>query len=128
MGRTRREKATPSPNFRTIPAGGRLTLEGLSVQQARIMTVLPRNRVSNLRLSIHGGELVSLVILTSRFGTTRGLFWDGLVILDRSQMTRTTPELAPPSPYIIRCELCKEWWHEECSSYEGSGAFVCDYC
>ncbi|GBO44565.1 hypothetical protein AVEN_72999-1 [Araneus ventricosus] len=24
--------------------------------------------------------------------------------------------------------LCKEWWHEKCSSYEGSGAFVCDYC
>ncbi|GBM10423.1 hypothetical protein AVEN_263339-1 [Araneus ventricosus] len=28
----------------------------------------------------------------------------------------------------ILCGLCKEWWHEECSSYEGSGAFVCDYC
>ncbi|GBN82864.1 hypothetical protein AVEN_190677-1, partial [Araneus ventricosus] len=20
----------------------------------------------------------------------------------------------------IQCGLCKEWWHEECSSYEGS--------
>ncbi|GBM73372.1 hypothetical protein AVEN_104138-1 [Araneus ventricosus] len=28
----------------------------------------------------------------------------------------------------IQCSLCKEWWHEECSSYEGSGAFACDYC
>ena len=30
----------------------------------------------------------------------------------------------------IQCGLrvCKEWWHEDCSSYESSGAFVCDYC
>lgn len=28
----------------------------------------------------------------------------------------------------IQCGLCKEWWHEDCSSYEGTGAFVCDYC
>ncbi|GBM51758.1 hypothetical protein AVEN_175323-1 [Araneus ventricosus] len=28
----------------------------------------------------------------------------------------------------IQCVLCKEWWHEECSSYEGIGEFVCDYC
>ncbi|GBL93881.1 hypothetical protein AVEN_153640-1 [Araneus ventricosus] len=28
----------------------------------------------------------------------------------------------------IQNGLCKEWWHEKCSSYEGSGAFVCDYC
>ncbi|GBN42245.1 hypothetical protein AVEN_185543-1 [Araneus ventricosus] len=27
----------------------------------------------------------------------------------------------------IQWGLCKEWWHEKCSSYEGSGAFVCDY-
>ncbi|GBN87511.1 hypothetical protein AVEN_24458-1 [Araneus ventricosus] len=34
----------------------------------------------------------------SRFEATRGLFWEDLVILNRDQMTRTTPELAPPSP------------------------------
>lgn len=28
----------------------------------------------------------------------------------------------------IQCGLCKEWWHKECSTYEGTGAFVCDYC
>ncbi|KAG8237396.1 hypothetical protein J437_LFUL013032 [Ladona fulva] len=28
----------------------------------------------------------------------------------------------------IQCGLCKVWWHEECSTYEGNGAFVCDYC
>lgn len=28
----------------------------------------------------------------------------------------------------IECGICKEWWHEECSAYEGSGPFVCDYC
>ncbi|GBO03505.1 hypothetical protein AVEN_227448-1 [Araneus ventricosus] len=27
--------------------------------------------------------------------TTRGLFWTGLMILTRGQMTKTTPELAP---------------------------------
>ncbi|GBM58500.1 hypothetical protein AVEN_212753-1 [Araneus ventricosus] len=35
--------------------------------------------------------------LTSRFEATRGLFWKDLVILNRGQMTRTTPELAPAS-------------------------------
>ncbi|GBN27201.1 hypothetical protein AVEN_46588-1 [Araneus ventricosus] len=28
----------------------------------------------------------------------------------------------------IQSGLCKEWWHEKCSSYEGSGVFVCNYC
>lgn len=28
----------------------------------------------------------------------------------------------------VQCGLCKEWWHEDCSAYEGSGPFVCDYC
>ncbi|GBM34462.1 hypothetical protein AVEN_106705-1 [Araneus ventricosus] len=32
-----------------------------------------------------------LVILASRFETTRGLFWDDFVILNPGQMTRTTP-------------------------------------
>ncbi|GBM19737.1 hypothetical protein AVEN_888-1 [Araneus ventricosus] len=40
----------------------------------------------------------SLVILTSRFEATRGLFWDGPRNLNRGQMTRATPELEPPSP------------------------------
>ncbi|GBM09333.1 hypothetical protein AVEN_135061-1 [Araneus ventricosus] len=43
-------------------------------------------------------SLLSLVIFTSRFEATRGLFWDGPHILNRGQMTRTTNELAPPSP------------------------------
>lgn len=28
----------------------------------------------------------------------------------------------------IQCGICKEWWHEDCSAYEGSGPFVCDHC
>ena len=28
----------------------------------------------------------------------------------------------------IRCSKCKLWWHEECTSYEGSGKFTCDLC
>lgn len=28
----------------------------------------------------------------------------------------------------IQCGLCKEWWHEACSAYEGTGPFVCDHC
>ena len=28
----------------------------------------------------------------------------------------------------VRCNEYSEWWHEKCSSYEGSGAFICDYC
>lgn len=28
----------------------------------------------------------------------------------------------------VQCGLCKEWWHEDCSAYEGSGPFICDYC
>ncbi|GBM69003.1 hypothetical protein AVEN_55430-1 [Araneus ventricosus] len=41
--------------------------------------------------------MLSLVILTSRFEATRGLFGTDLVILNLGQMTRTTPELAQPS-------------------------------
>ncbi|GBM85530.1 hypothetical protein AVEN_53130-1 [Araneus ventricosus] len=39
-----------------------------------------------------------LVILTSRFEATRCYFGTDQVILNRGQMTRTTPQLAPPSP------------------------------
>ncbi|KAJ8728608.1 hypothetical protein PYW07_006304 [Mythimna separata] len=28
----------------------------------------------------------------------------------------------------IACDKCKVWWHENCSDYNGSGAFVCDLC
>ncbi|GBM62133.1 hypothetical protein AVEN_207622-1 [Araneus ventricosus] len=40
----------------------------------------------------------SFVALTYRFEATRGLFWTDLVILNRGQMTRTTPDLELPSP------------------------------
>ncbi|GBN45487.1 hypothetical protein AVEN_20430-1 [Araneus ventricosus] len=43
-------------------------------------------------ISIH----ISLVILTSRFEATRGLFWADLAIFNLGLMTRTTPELEPP--------------------------------
>ncbi|GBN72580.1 hypothetical protein AVEN_72260-1 [Araneus ventricosus] len=36
----------------------------------------------------------SLVTLTSRFEATQGLFWTDFVLLNRGQMTRTTPGLA----------------------------------
>ncbi|GBN29052.1 hypothetical protein AVEN_248076-1 [Araneus ventricosus] len=38
----------------------------------------------------------SLAILTSQSGATRGYSGTGLVISNRGQMMRTTPELAPP--------------------------------
>ncbi|GBN62819.1 hypothetical protein AVEN_129494-1, partial [Araneus ventricosus] len=38
------------------------------------------------------------VPLTSHFEATRELFWDGPRQLNRGQMARSTPELAPPSP------------------------------
>ncbi|CAB3241898.1 unnamed protein product [Arctia plantaginis] len=28
----------------------------------------------------------------------------------------------------IACNTCKEWWHENCSDYNGSGAFICNVC
>ena len=28
----------------------------------------------------------------------------------------------------IQCNGCDLWWHEECTSYEGSGGFLCDLC
>lgn len=33
----------------------------------------------------------------------------------------------PPDEEWIMCELCKCWWHEECTGYEG-GIFKCDMC
>ncbi|KAG8264832.1 hypothetical protein J6590_004861 [Homalodisca vitripennis] len=33
----------------------------------------------------------------------------------------------PPVEEWIQCSKCSEWWHENCTSYEG-GEFVCDYC
>ncbi|GBO02126.1 hypothetical protein AVEN_154094-1 [Araneus ventricosus] len=42
--------------------------------------------------------MFSLVILRSRFEQHEGYFGTNLVILNLGQMTRTTPELAPPSP------------------------------
>ncbi|GBM03422.1 hypothetical protein AVEN_265462-1 [Araneus ventricosus] len=48
--------------------------------------------------SLVAEELIkfSLVTLTSRFEATRGLFWDGTRYLNLGQMTRSTPEQAPP--------------------------------
>lgn len=34
----------------------------------------------------------------------------------------------PPFEDWIMCKMCSEWWHENCSSYEGSGEFICDQC
>lgn len=28
----------------------------------------------------------------------------------------------------IECNTCGGWWHENCSDYNGSGAFTCDMC
>ncbi|PSN44673.1 hypothetical protein C0J52_15628 [Blattella germanica] len=33
----------------------------------------------------------------------------------------------PPTEDWIKCDSCDEWWHENCTSYEG-GRFVCDLC
>ncbi|GBN77285.1 hypothetical protein AVEN_81016-1 [Araneus ventricosus] len=59
-----------SPNFGTTPSRGHLA------SKAKVL------------ITVFG---LSLVILTSRFEAKRGLFWDRL--LNRDQMTRTTPEL-----------------------------------
>jgi hypothetical protein len=28
----------------------------------------------------------------------------------------------------VQCGCCVEWWHEDGSSWEGSGSFLCDSC
>ncbi|KAK4876864.1 hypothetical protein RN001_009370 [Aquatica leii] len=28
----------------------------------------------------------------------------------------------------VQCNKCKNWWHDDCSSYEEVGQFICDYC
>jgi hypothetical protein len=28
----------------------------------------------------------------------------------------------------VKCNACSAWWHEACSSYSGSGGFICDFC
>jgi hypothetical protein len=28
----------------------------------------------------------------------------------------------------VKCNACEVWWHEACSSYEGHGGFICDFC
>lgn len=33
-----------------------------------------------------------------------------------------------PHEIWVQCNSCEQWWHEECSSYEGNGIFKCDYC
>ena len=33
----------------------------------------------------------------------------------------------PPTEDWVQCSKCRQWWHENCSSYEG-GKFVCDLC
>ena len=35
--------------------------------------------------------------------------------------------IEPPLEDWIQCNLCKTWWHEACTSYEG-GNFSCDHC
>ena len=35
---------------------------------------------------------------------------------------------APPEEEWIKCNECKEWWHEDCSNYEDAGHFLYDYC
>nr|CAD7595871.1 unnamed protein product [Timema genevievae] len=34
----------------------------------------------------------------------------------------------PPNEDWVKCGACGQWWHEDCSSYEGCGQFKCDYC
>lgn len=36
--------------------------------------------------------------------------------------------LETPNDDWIQCSYCEEWWHEDCSPYEGIGAFRCDHC
>ena len=34
----------------------------------------------------------------------------------------------PPIEDWVQCCKCREWWHENCSSYEGGKLFICDLC
>ncbi|GBN00551.1 hypothetical protein AVEN_108066-1 [Araneus ventricosus] len=52
------------------------------------------NKLSFFHLFVVVVGFLSLVILTSCSEATGGLFWDDLVILNCSQMRRTTPDLA----------------------------------
>lgn len=36
--------------------------------------------------------------------------------------------LETPNDAWVQCNYCQEWWHEDCSLYEGVGAFKCDHC
>lgn len=33
----------------------------------------------------------------------------------------------PPTEEWIQCIRCMDWWHEQCTFYEG-GSFECDHC
>ncbi|GBN28553.1 hypothetical protein AVEN_222920-1 [Araneus ventricosus] len=62
--------------------------------------------------------LGSLVIFTSHFEVTRGLFGTDLVILNSGQLTRTTPELPPPleaSTSHQREEVCPPTYDLACN-------------
>ncbi|KAJ8884530.1 hypothetical protein PR048_016387 [Dryococelus australis] len=32
--------------------------------------------------------------------------------------------VGPPDEDWVKCGTCEEWWHEKCSSYQGSGQFT----
>jgi len=34
----------------------------------------------------------------------------------------------PPIEDWIQCEVCREWTHENCSSYPGRGSYFCEDC
>ena len=39
------------------------------------------------------------------------------------------PYINPPTEDWIQCDTSyKEWYHEKCTSYDGCGKFVCDFC
>ncbi|GBM08527.1 hypothetical protein AVEN_69752-1 [Araneus ventricosus] len=73
----------------------------VSTNQAKfqVTVILVRRLTSNTTyLNFLKFQRGRLVILTSRFEATRGSFGTDLVIFNLGQITRTTPELAHPSP------------------------------
>ncbi|GBN55509.1 hypothetical protein AVEN_119255-1 [Araneus ventricosus] len=94
MPRTTPELTPPSPNFRTTPAGGRLTpTYDLACSRPKYTTELQWNRVSNLEPS--GPKAETLPEPRNKYSF---IFETDLLSLNHGQMAETEHEPAPFYP------------------------------